>query len=348
MSTEQHRSRGFVLVGVVWFLAVMTLLAAAAVLWVERSVNVMENRRAAMLREIEESTLLARVQWLIATQGYTIAGLTIPSDGVAQVPQLDSSVMPVGGELPLDGRPLCMANGWCLGLTDDAARLSLSAVDPRLLGNLLLGLGVTPEEVPAMLAQWSDYLMPEGAPRLGSAGGRATWRGGSQDSRRTPRSVLEVFLLDRWQPWEEHLLNADWTELVTTSATPLNINTADPRVLNLAWGLPVEQVSRLVAAREQQSLARSTDLRALLGAHANLVPDDGWTRLASSTLSIRLHPTGVERATEYEVSFSSDHRMLPPWQLQLKRSVKRNEADSIHASGDVPGILSAPLMAGPW
>ncbi|MCF3997229.1 hypothetical protein L2E47_46730, partial [Pseudomonas aeruginosa] len=41
------RSSGFVLVGVVWFLAIMTLLASAAVLWVGRSLDATENRRKA-------------------------------------------------------------------------------------------------------------------------------------------------------------------------------------------------------------------------------------------------------------------------------------------------------------
>lgn len=60
------RSSGFVLVGVVWFLAIMTLLASAAVLWVGRSLDATENRRKALLRELEEHALLARVNgwWL--------------------------------------------------------------------------------------------------------------------------------------------------------------------------------------------------------------------------------------------------------------------------------------------
>ena len=55
------RSSGFVLVGVVWFLAIMTLLASAAVLWVGRSLDATENRRKVLLRELEEHALLARV-----------------------------------------------------------------------------------------------------------------------------------------------------------------------------------------------------------------------------------------------------------------------------------------------
>lgn len=143
------RSSGFVLVGVVWFLAIMTLLASAAVLWVGRSLDATENRRKVLLRELEEHALLARVQWLVATQRYTVAGLSVPGNAGAAPSKvdMDTSILPIGGELPLDGREFCMANGWCVALLDRSARLSLSGIDPRVLSRLLAGLGVPAEQV---------------------------------------------------------------------------------------------------------------------------------------------------------------------------------------------------------
>lgn len=148
------RSSGFVLVGVVWFLAIMTLLASAAVLWVGRSLDATENRRKVLLRELEEHALLARVQWLVATQRYTVAGLSVPGNAGAAPSKvdMDTSILPIGGELPLDGREFCMANGWCVALLDRSARLSLSGIDPRVLSRLLAGLGGVP---PSRCRSWS-------------------------------------------------------------------------------------------------------------------------------------------------------------------------------------------------
>ncbi|MCY1264983.1 hypothetical protein D9M68_141870 [compost metagenome] len=356
MTSEQRfprvmpdRSRGFVLVGVVWFLAIMTLLAAAAVLWVERAVIAADERGKALRQEVEARALMARVEWLVATQSYTVAGLTLPNGGTTAAVDMDTSVLPVGGELPLDGRQLCMTNGWCLTLIDQAARLSLSGIDPRLLASLLVGLGVSADQVPVMVAQWLDYLHPGVAPQLGAAN-EVTGRMSQDLLRRRPlRSVMEVFRLTAWQPWEDHLLGAGWTELVTTDEAALNINTADARVLSLAWGLPAGAVEQLLKARRARPLLQMSDLRDVLGAYAGRVPEDGWARLASSTLSIRLYPAGSAQATEYEVRFSSDHRLLPPWQLLLKRSVKINDRISIPplAADAAPGILAAPLVASP-
>lgn len=93
------RSSGFVLVGVVWFLAIMTLLASAAVLWVGRSLDATENRRKVLLRELEEHAFLARVQWLVATQRYTVAGLSVPGNAGAAPSKvdMDTSILPIGG-----------------------------------------------------------------------------------------------------------------------------------------------------------------------------------------------------------------------------------------------------------
>jgi hypothetical protein len=347
MITElQRRDGGFVLVGVIWFLAIMTLLAAAAVLWVERSIDATESRRQALVTQIEERSLLARVQWLVATQGYTVAGLTVPGDPAGSSPQMDASILPVGGEIPLDGRAQCMSNGWCVALIDHAARLSLSSAEPRLLRNLLIGLGVRADQVPVMLAQWADYLHPGGAPQLGAAGDSGEWSAWKQPRRRPVRTVMEVFSLRSWQHWEEHLLRAGWAELVTADESSLNVNTADVRVLSLAWRVPRMAVERLVVARQRQPITQPADLHILLGSSATRIPDDGWARLASASLSIRLFPAGAERGAEYEVNFRSEHRLLPPWQIQLKRSIELNEHDSIKVAGEVPSILSAPIVAG--
>ena len=83
--------------------------------------------------------------------------------------------------------------------------------------------------------------------------------------------------------------------------------------------------------------------------HARLVPEDGWARLASPVLSIRLYPPGAEQGTEYEVRFNSEHRLLPPWQLLSKRSVKINDRYRILRCIPIsPRVLAAPLVARPW
>ncbi|MFI9659760.1 hypothetical protein PA6761_04522 [Pseudomonas aeruginosa] len=161
---------------------------------------------------------------------------------------------------------------------------------------------------------------------------------------------MEVFRLEAWRPWEAHLLDAGWRDLVAADEAALNINTADARILSLAWGLPEDAVGRLLQARWQRPFTRMSDLHDVLGGHARLVPEDGWARLASPVLSIRLYPPGAEQGTEYEVRFNSEHRLLPPWQLLSKRSVKINDRYSnppLHPD-IAPGVLAAPLVARPW
>ena len=168
-------------------------------------------------------------------------------------------------ELPLDGREFCMANGWCIALLDRSARLSLSGIDPRVLSRLLAGLGVPAEQVQVMVAQWFSYLYPGAAPRLGSAAQASDRSSPGQARRRPLRSVMEVFRLEAWRPWEAHLLDAGWRDLVAADEAALNINTADARILSLAWGLPEDAVGRLLQARWQRPFTRMSDLHDVLG-----------------------------------------------------------------------------------
>ena len=247
---------------VVWFLAIMTLLASAAVLWVGRSLDATENRRKALLRELEEHALLARVQWLVATQRYTVAGLSVPGNAGAAPSKvdMDTSILPIGGELPLDGREFCMANGWCIALLDRSARLQ--SFRHRSAGTVQAagGVGVPAEQVQVMVAQWFSYLYPGAAPRLGSAAQTSDRSSPGQARRRPLRSVMEVFRLEAWRPWEAHLLDAGWRDLVAADEAALNINTADARILSLAWGLPEDAVGRLLQARWQRPFTRMSDL----------------------------------------------------------------------------------------
>ncbi|MDI7027831.1 hypothetical protein QMO31_32915, partial [Pseudomonas aeruginosa] len=78
-------------------------------------------------------------------------------------------ILPIGGELPLDGREFCMANGWCIALLDRSARLSLSGIDPRVLSRLLAGVGGSAGQGPGMGAPMVRYLFPRAPSPLGRA-----------------------------------------------------------------------------------------------------------------------------------------------------------------------------------
>lgn len=116
-----------------------------------------------------------------------------------------------------------------------------------------------------MVAQWFSYLYPGAAPRLGSAAQASDRSSPGQARRRPLRSVMEVFRLEAWRPWEAHLLDAGWRDLVAADEAALNINTADARILSLAWGLPEDAVGRLLQARWQRPFTRMSDLHDVLG-----------------------------------------------------------------------------------
>ncbi|MBO3274595.1 hypothetical protein [Pseudomonas schmalbachii] len=333
--------RGFVLVGVIWFLACMTMVVAAAVLWIERSRDGVEAQRELLQSSFEERSMLSRLIWLIATHRMTVAGQTTPESIAPEDGGMDPSILPAGAELPVDGREYCVANGSCFTLIDRASRLSLSASDPAAIQSLLVGMGVPVESVSPMLVELAVYLRggqyeSVGQPRI--------------PSLRALRSPMEVFLLSTWQPWEDLLVRRGWCEVATVDEPALNLNSAAADVLVFAWGIPADSVASLLAIRGEHPIVQSRDLDMLLGAHADGLPQEGWSRLPSSTLLIRLRPRDGPARYEYQVSFESSDLRLPPWQFLQRRTLPSHVSDTalpqeVHAT---PGILAAPLVAGPW
>ncbi|SDH99575.1 hypothetical protein SAMN05216189_1001202 [Pseudomonas delhiensis] len=330
---DAGNQRGFVLVGVIWFLAVMTLVVASAVTWIERSLDGIEQERQGLLRDMAERSLLSRLTWLASTQRLTLAGLTTPDSPAPSLADMDLSTLPVGAELALDGREYCLANGWCFALIDRASRLGLEQAPPVTLASVLEGLGVAPERIAPMLAELAGYLR--------SQPGRAVVR--------NLHAPQEVFVLDSWQPWETRLRAAGWDDLVTVGEPALNVNTASGQLLRLAWRLPEDNLALLLAARRERPLQGMGDLAGVLGIYLQQLPAENWSRLASATLFIRLRPVDAAARYEYQLRLESDDLQGSPWQFLQRRSLPRNVPDTDTASihHEAPGVLAAPLVARP-
>ncbi|MCL6691840.1 hypothetical protein SAMN05216577_10134 [Pseudomonas citronellolis] len=325
--------RGFVLVGVIWFLAIMTLVVASAVTWIERSLDGIEKERQGLLRDMTERSMLSRLTWLASTQRLTLAGLTTPDSPAPSLADMDMSVLPVGAELALDGREYCLANGWCFAFVDRASRLGLEQAPPAALASLLEGLGIAPERIAPMLAELAGHLRgPPGSAVL-----------------RSLHAPQEVFVLDSWRPWEAALRAAGWEELVTVGEPSLNVNTASGQLLRLAWRLPEDSLALLLAARHERPLRGVGDLEGVLGMYLQQLPAENWSRLASATLFIRLRPADAVARYEYQLRFESDDLQGSPWQFLQRRSLPRNVpiTDTAPIHHEAPGLLSAPLVASP-
>lgn len=334
MTVELRRDSGFVLVGVIWFLACMALVVAAAVTWIDRSRQAVEAERQLLLQHFEERSLVSRLTWMIATHRVTLGGVTTPDSPRGEADEMDGSILAVGGEIPVGGQEFCLPNGYCLALTDRASRISLSASQSDVIEALLIKLGVSPEAAPRMLLELATYLKnaPVGMPQ------------------RSLRSPMEVFVLPAWRPWEERLVASGWNDLVTVNEAALNLNTAGVRVLSDGWRLPDGALQRLLSLRQSRPILGSGDLEAMLGSYAASVPADGWSRLPSSVLLVRLRRADGKQRYEYQLNFESTDLRLPPWQLLERRTLPSHALPAVVTVPirTTPGLLAAPLVAGPW
>ncbi|AGI25280.1 hypothetical protein ACYCAX_11115 [Pseudomonas sp. MT3] len=330
--------QGFVLVGVIWFLACMTLVVGAAVLWIDRSRETLEAERQGVQRSFEERSMLSRLTWLMATHRLTAAGQTTPESAPADPSEMDPSMLSAGAELPLDGRELCWVNGFCVALIDRASRLSLNSSDPAAINALLLSLGVPAESTARMLRELALYQAAE----RGTAS--------SLLARRRLRSPMEVFRLPSWQQWEELLVARGWSELVTVGEAGLNLNTASAAVLTQAWRVPEGGLLRLLDLRRERPILSGSDLENILGGYYGDIPPEGWSRLPSSVVLIRIRPRDGEVRHEFQLKLLPNSSSLPPWQFLQRRTLPSHASEIVEPQSPqtLPGLLAAPLVAGPW
>lgn len=275
--------------------------------------------------------MLSRLTWMVATHRATVAGQTVPESVQPDASTMDMSILPIGGELPLDGRPYCLSNGWCFSLLDQAARIGLEHASSTTLESMLQALGIPQQDIQQMLMELGRYLQ----------------RGYLNGARRTLRSPMEVFVLPAWRSHEDQLVAAGWNELFVVDEPALNINTASPEILGFAWQLPTDNVNLLVAARAQAPIVISSELSEIMGIYAQSISFESMTRLASSTLLIRLYPPDRGARHEYRINFSPDDLQRAPWQWLQRRSVTSHALDAAFTSSlhKVPGILAAPFVA---
>ncbi len=189
---------GFILVMTLWVLAIITLAASFFALWTQRTVDLVQSRQADLQGEIDMNNTQATLIYLLTTQRFTIAGVTI-SETVTQekqptsledltddsktldeimdafiamqrqmkqqqnnpaafVDEENDSILPDGTEMALDDRPYFGYGTAYFALQEKGGLLNLQVETDKVLNRLLGLLGVTNELRPPLIAKLRDYV----------------------------------------------------------------------------------------------------------------------------------------------------------------------------------------------
>ena len=139
---------GFVLVAALWLLAILTIAASFFALWTQNVVTIIQSRQNDIQGEIDILSTKANLMYLLSTQRFTIAGLTIPDalpDFIVSDNIWDNepTVLPVGKEIRLDDTVYHGYGNAFFALQDEGGLINLNLANNPVLSRLLEELGIS-------------------------------------------------------------------------------------------------------------------------------------------------------------------------------------------------------------
>lgn len=303
-----QRNQGFVLVGVLWILSAMLMVAVFLADWVGVA---LEDASADLDRDplsVQESNALAIIIHYLLTQPLDYGGLRLPSARDATEPLL----------VPLDGRPVDGAGGLVFSIQDEGGMLNLNSIYTRPLEYLLAGLGVPSLQAPSLIAKLKDFTDADSLLNLNGAE-VATYaeRGLYAPPNRPLITSDEASQVIGWTDLEM-LWQDDILAKLTHTGYPgqPNINTAPLEVLRTLPGVSEEDARTILRHRAKRPLISSYDIQQVLGKRLPLDAED-WSFFPSRQFRISLWRSGSSLVREIYLLLtpfrSTEGR---PWQIR--------------------------------
>jgi len=268
-----QRQQGFILVTVLWMLALMTVAASFFALWTERSLNLLQQQDSALQGEIDMYSTEATLRYLFATQTYTLGGLTIPQPMISQrtfsIEELQALMADpnysddmlfgnttseaTGNEIQLDDHAYYGIGQARFAIQDESSLISLVTPSAGALENLLALLDVPSSQRSPLIAKLLDYNDIDNFHRINGAENYHY----QAANRAPPRNrwllhPLEARRVLDWDQYPQIWQTGLWQQVTTTARVrQFNFNAAPPLVMQVRYGLSAEVANRLYQLREQ-------------------------------------------------------------------------------------------------
>ncbi len=262
MMLSSHRTQqGFVLVGTLWMLTIMTIAASFFAVWTQRAIEQASLLHTDMQASIDSHSTVSTLLYIMGTQRMTYAGIITPHpERPRQVNAANSNpfersldLAPQGHEIHVDNQAYHGLGEIYFALQDEGGLVGLrNEQNTWHSGRLLQLLGVPDAARAPMLAKFQDYIDADDAYRLNGAESQDY-----QELELTPptnrllRAPKEAYKILGWAQQRMLWDNNHWEQnsSTLTSGTP-NLNTAPLTVLQTIPGIDANGAERLLQFRK--------------------------------------------------------------------------------------------------
>jgi len=322
---------GFILVTTLWMLVLMTIAAGFFALWTQQAVELARTNQHQAQAAIDIHDTQATLLFLLATQRFTVAGVTTETPLSVLGTPIDEhySIASTGDEIRLDDRVYHGIGAARFTLQDKAGLLNLTKVTqvshPTInapVAHLLGQFGVAAEQRSGFIAKLQDYTDRDDLHQLnGAEAAHYTERGQIPPTNRLLFHPLEAQKVLDWDTATVLWHNEAWLHHTSTvfSGSTTNLNTAPLAILKTIPYFNSAAAERIVAYRHSQPFLNAAQLEAAIeikitSAEQSLF-DLGLSLFPSRYLRLCLwHAnTAQMQRIDLELTFAADKRQ--PWRI---------------------------------
>ncbi len=337
-----NKNHGFVLVTVLWFLFILTLIIGFFATWVQRELDTAQQLQADTQYQIAYHDTRATLLYLLSTQRFTFAGLTLPGmvvPTITSIDDLDSGTLnlPIGGEIAVDDQAYKGCSGVLFSLQDARGLINPNFASENALMRLLALFGVEAEQRGPLVAKLQDYIDTDDLFRINGAERDEYEEAGLlSPTNRFLRTSMEAKSVLDWANYPQ-LWQADaWPRLTSTSAFTIpNVNTAPLLILQAYFGLSQETAQLMIEMRRQQPFMDITKLNNFIEFNN---PEDVLL-FPSSDLRLSLWHPKANYMQQWHISMTPFAHQQTPWQVNFAYNLP---LETVYAQY-VPNALSQDI-----
>ena len=270
----KRHARGFVLVAVLWVLAVLAVLAAYIDGVVATDVGRAVEARSWLRSELDRRSTEATLVYLLATGRMNHLGLIIEREQRFADGLTDEESLPKHGEaeLRMAGEVYAGLGRTRFSIQDESSLASVNAPGTPLLAALLKRAGVSASDIERVVARIRDYIDADSDLTLNGAERHDYEQRGAPPPLNwimsSPVELRRVLGID------EMLTPAQWRRirpaLTMRPVFGYNFNTMRPEILAAALDLDETGIRGVLEEREKRSISRLTTIALLSGKHLRI------------------------------------------------------------------------------
>jgi len=339
---NKKTSYGFVLLTVLWLLAIISIIVSFFAKWTNESIEEAQKARDNTQGLIAMHSTQAIILYTLSTQQVNIAGITTSKNEISP-PSFDDmldigrfNLNSTGTEIRLDDRTYQGKGNTYFSLQDKSGlyNLNIATIDNsesvrRPLLRILANFNIPAEHRSGLLDKLQDYTDMDDNHRINGAE-KYHYRKKSlyPPPNRSLFHPMEIYNVMDWQYYKHLWQNNTWAQLTTTSfAGALNINAAPLFILKSLDEIDAETAEKIITLRQKSPFLSIDNLSTAIGINLSTggLNDTRFRFYPSEFIRFSLWHKGGNFIRQIHLKITPNADKKQPWYIAYVNDIPMND-----------------------